>query len=273
MKLNELFIAAFTFLALSSFAQTNGNAGLQVIYSFEFIIDTTERNRPFTEDMALFVNNNMSRYCSAQKIRDDSLFDISSKEADVTGMFVSRGRKANINYEYYHNLSKDTFWITEFVGKTFLVKDYVPVIEWQIGNQHKTILGHACTDATAKFRGRLYHVWFAPDIPISAGPHKLYGLPGLILSAEDTTHEVKYSCKSIDKLNYANSYLAFDYLTSPQKYIVTTNKNLNNFREQATADPIGTLKANTGIDLQPTNSNYIPPKRIIKKANNFIELE
>jgi GLPGLI family protein len=269
MKLTKFFILIFTFCALQTSAQTNESATLRVIYKFEFILDTTQRDKIFTEDMVLFANNNMSKFYSYQKLIDDSLFDITYKEGQATGRYVSRGRYAKIKEEYYHTLVKDTFFVFDKVaGKLYLVKDDVPAIQWQMGNNHKTILGYNCTDATAKYRGRLYHVWFSPDIPVSAGPLKLYGLPGLILFAEDSTQEVKYTCKRIDNLTNINSYLVF-----PQNYVVTTKKDLKKYKEYAAADPIGALKANTGIDLRPANPNYTPPpQKNVKKQNNLVEL-
>lgn len=49
-----------------------------------------------------------------------------------------------------------------------------------------TILNIVCQKATMEFRGREYTAWFTMDIPINDGPWKLYGLPGLILKAEDS---------------------------------------------------------------------------------------
>jgi len=47
----------------------------------------------------------------------------------------------------------------------------------------KTIENYTCLMAKGHVRGRDYTVWFTPDIPVSAGPWKLWGLPGLIVDA------------------------------------------------------------------------------------------
>jgi GLPGLI family protein len=46
-------------------------------------------------------------------------------------------------------------------------------------------------------RGRDYTVWFAPDIPVSAGPWKLWGLPGLIVEARSDDGRVYFVLTSL----------------------------------------------------------------------------
>lgn len=78
---------------------------------------------------------------------------------------------------------------TEFLGNKdyVLVKEKVPELEWNITQEKKMILGFQCTKAKTKFRCSDYTAWFASDIPISAGPWKISGLPGLILELNNDT--------------------------------------------------------------------------------------
>ena len=58
-------------------------------------------------------------------------------------------------------------------------------MEWEVvADSTKTILGYECVMAECDYHGRHWKAWFAPGLPMSFGPWKLHGLPGLILKAE-----------------------------------------------------------------------------------------
>ncbi|MDE6792501.1 MAG: GLPGLI family protein [Muribaculaceae bacterium] len=57
-------------------------------------------------------------------------------------------------------------------------------MQWEIGDSTVNILGYDCVSAVTDYHGRRWMAWFATDIPVSFGPWKLHGLPGLILKAE-----------------------------------------------------------------------------------------
>lgn len=56
---------------------------------------------------------------------------------------------------------------------------------WILGSNNCKVLGYDCLNATGDFHGKKWMAQYTEDIPISAGPWKLGGLPGLILKAED----------------------------------------------------------------------------------------
>ena len=54
--------------------------------------------------------------------------------------------------------------------------------------------------ATSDFRGRHWTAWFATDIPVSDGPWKLGGLPGLILEAYDKGHQYTFTAVRLERV-------------------------------------------------------------------------
>lgn len=80
---------------------------------------------------------------------------------------------------------------------SYLIRESIPSIKWQILKTTKSIQGILVQKARAQFRGRQYTAWFAPDIPIANGPWKLGGLPGLILEAYDDERLVVFLFRSL----------------------------------------------------------------------------
>ncbi|MFN8135597.1 MAG: GLPGLI family protein [Bacteroidales bacterium] len=77
---------------------------------------------------------------------------------------------------------------TLFDGITFREKHTLFTIQlkkpaWKILNDMKEVAGHICMNAslTDTLRKQNIEVWFALDIPVSSGPDRFIGLPGMIL--------------------------------------------------------------------------------------------
>ena len=82
--------------------------------------------------------------------------------------------------------------VTEQVVETLLYEENMPKFSWKLTNKDTTILGYKCFEATTTYRGRTWRAFYTPDIPISEGPWKLCGLPGLILFAADSLNQFCY---------------------------------------------------------------------------------
>ena len=63
-----------------------------------------------------------------------------------------------------------------------------PDIAWTLTDNTLNIGGYYCKTATCKFRGVAWTVCYTEEIPSSAGPWRLRGLPGLIIKAESEAH-------------------------------------------------------------------------------------
>jgi GLPGLI family protein len=63
-----------------------------------------------------------------------------------------------------------------------------PAIEWMLSEDTLTVGGYLCRQATATYRGVRWQVCYTEEIPSSAGPWRLRGLPGLIVEAKSEAH-------------------------------------------------------------------------------------
>jgi len=70
---------------------------------------------------------------------------------------------------------------------------------WKISTETEQIAGYRSQKATTRYGGRDWIVWFTPEIPISEGPWKLRGLPGLILKAETADGEFLLTATSVSR--------------------------------------------------------------------------
>ena len=77
-------------------------------------------------------------------------------------------------------------------------RDTLNAQQWTMTDSTREVLGYTCQQATTDFRGRHWTAWFATDIPVSDGPWKLGGLPGLILEAYDKGHQYTFTTVGLE---------------------------------------------------------------------------
>ena len=77
------------------------------------------------------------------------------------------------------------------------ISEKLNTIAWELLDGTKTILGYKCLQAKGVFKGKLYHAWYANDIPYSDGPWKFNGLPGLILQIDSEDKHLAIKAEKI----------------------------------------------------------------------------
>ena len=114
---------------------------------------------------------------------------------------------------YREYLSKTFSNRVELFGKFFLIKDSLPKNKWVMTGESKKIGVYTCYKATStkeipqevfqfgrrsensennkpKTKVVTVEAWFTPQIPISTGPYKMGGLPGLILEVSNDNNKI-----------------------------------------------------------------------------------
>jgi GLPGLI family protein len=146
-----------------------------------------------------------------------------------------------------------------------LVNDTLSNFKWKVTNQTRTILNYNCVKATTTFRGRSYEAWFTDDIAITNGPWKFCGLPGLIVTVNDTEGVYKYELTGIDlKADFSPAILALPTAYAKDKamthkiFIATLNKRImqNDALSRASLKVNGSNSSNMTISLPPKMEKY-----------------
>ncbi|MDE5808249.1 MAG: GLPGLI family protein [Muribaculaceae bacterium] len=115
---------------------------------------------------------------------------------------------------------------------------------WTITDSTKEILGYECFLATTDYHGRKWSAWFAPDIPVSNGPWKLDGLPGLILEASASDGEYRFVANGIQT---SSKPIGIVYLADG--YDKTDRKSFLKFKRAFIDNPIGSINVQMGGDI------------------------
>lgn len=266
----------------SALAQNPDKALARVRYSFSHIQDTTQKDKPYTENMLLVIGKNASVYTSYDKITRNLEMEKQIKEqmknqAGTGQMTIKIGAegvipKAINPLDYFFYANENKFFTKERLINNYLVEEDAPKINWKITKDTASFSGVKCQKATANFKGRNWIAWFAPDMPFQSGPWKLNGLPGLIIEAIDETKTVRFQFAGIENVipqdakasdtdgpkiqtpgggtvmiggimgMDGNSYLGSE-IKLPTDAVKTNKKELDKLKEARDKDPQGFMNA------------------------------
>ena len=167
-----------------------------VIEPAELEITFSTKEYAFWDTYTFCCGKNVSQYFSISELQhqkmladdDPALFILWDKRlADYDEPDPAKRLPASTGNldEIYRNLEQGKFTTySTVVGTHYLITEDVVIPEWTMYEDSTiTVLGMECKKATTNFRGRYWEVWYAEELPISQGPWKLCGLPGMILKA------------------------------------------------------------------------------------------
>ncbi|MDR1783705.1 MAG: GLPGLI family protein [Dysgonamonadaceae bacterium] len=101
---------------------------------------------------------------------------ISSDDFDVSDLQKDQKPQPDSKFMYY-SLDQNTFY--PYYTDEYAIIEELKKPEWEIiSDSIKTIVNYQCVMAKTDLCGHKTIVWFTPDIPMSCGPWRLWGLPG-----------------------------------------------------------------------------------------------
>ncbi|HYK76631.1 MAG TPA: GLPGLI family protein, partial [Daejeonella sp.] len=199
-------ILPITFLLTLIFNYSNGQtkAIAEIIYEQKIAYqdDSGSPKRYSISESLLLLSKSSSLYSksSAKTIVKDvdngSVSKAALNKSLERNLSAFQSRAGNLMIKDYNSGFLTEQRITQ-EEEVFLIRDTLKAINWTIQDNKKIIAGYECQKALGTFRGRNYEAWFTTAIPLSSGPWKLNGLPGLILEATDDKNEVSFSLLSI----------------------------------------------------------------------------
>lgn len=99
-------------------------------------------------------------------------------------------------------------------------------LKWTLLDDTLTITGYLCHKAQTSYGGRTWYAYYTEDIPTTAGPWKLKGLPGLIVKAEDAENIFSFEMFELTQQSIAitNPVMADINKTKRDKFVQMRNK-------------------------------------------------
>jgi Protein of unknown function (Porph_ging). len=222
--------------------------------------------------MTLQIGSHLSKFESSNEVFQDSLL-FALKDEDLASS--SKKIMASINnghlthtlctYDIFKNFhGKGVTTFSSYQGGKYFQVIQQEAFNWKIDKRDSIILGFRCQRARTSYAGRTYIAWFTPEIPVSDGPYKFSGLPGLIVKIGDIKKEHCFTMVKLRKIKYIQPiiYYKANYIAiSPEEYVKALSRNI--------AVLFG--KVQSGAITINNEEGKAKSLHSLKSINNFIE--
>jgi GLPGLI family protein len=213
--MQNLFLGIFCLLMLgfystgqdAQFFQTDyeilAPAELNLIYNMKATQDSTFLDGVISEKMILAIGGGFSSYQNLNSLMglrelralsQNNFENFRTLAPEITRRFPSRIRHSVFkHYNEKKLVTNDNVFVDRY--------EYTEPMNgflWHITGNEKSFMGYKVLEATTTYGCRNWVAWFTPDIPISDGPYKFHGLPGLIVKVADTKNHYVFELESVD---------------------------------------------------------------------------
>lgn len=268
------------FLPSKALTQTRDSSYLECVYDYRYIRDTSavmetdfhlatgEKQSVSADSLLLQIGTKASRYYTFRTFYRDSVLasgttsvsDLINNKKMIKGESLAPTISGVDFMVYKDKVERKVITTDEFGPSAYKLTEDTPDFGWKISTgDMKEVLGFQCMKATCSFRGREYEAWFTMELPISDGPWKFCGLPGLIMEVYDIPRQYRYCIIGIRKVTREIKLPKANYI----------DVSLNDFLDMArkAEENIGALmSASSGpVIYLDSKGNRVSAESFIKK--------
>lgn len=261
MKQLLFFIAIMTFLL-----PIKGQ--YKISYNLEYVKDSLNSDAVTNESFFLFNKENTSYFISKNLIKFYEFLNNAGNSKEPKSLITSAISAPGTNFRYftYKNLLTDSIYLAHiFIKEKFKYSEKMN-LSWRITNDTLTINKMLCKKALINYGNRNFTAWFNEDIPISDGPYKFYGLPGLIIKLEDEQKHYSFLLESLEKWEGDIADIFSDWDT----YHVITKRDYNKILKNE-RNTLGELEQVTNLSPETKRRVLLSKKRNNNPIERFTE--
>ena len=240
-------------------------AHMKCLYRYVYTFDTM-KNELRDDLLILQIGKEVSKCYSYYTFQYDSLRRTPDGAKVWSELFRRATEKDGIYGDFphvrmstyvYKNYPTGQMTITDRISsQDYRYVDSLHTQTWTMGDSTREVLGYTCQQATADFRGRRWTAWFATDIPVSDGPWKLGGLPGLILEAYDEGQQHVFTAVGLERVK-DEPIIFYRSFKGNRKFEQTNRLEFLRMERRFLMDSNSFIQMETGIDLLGDEPNRV----------------
>ena len=171
-------------------------AKINVYYRYEFQLDTIRSLKKY-DVLVLQIGKTHTAFFSQFTLEDIT----KNNRLSYKGTIINEKPAAQVvRYFLYGNIHEKRIEHREPVSyRYWMYAEEQPRFDWTIYSDTLKVAGYLCQKAECDYGGRHWIAWFSTEIPLSYGPYKFGGLPGMILKIEDMSRHYCFEAAYLDQ--------------------------------------------------------------------------
>jgi len=240
-------------------------ANISVSYTITWKQDTNNPEKTRKEEMLLFVGKSVSLFISENQYK----VLLIGREAESEGRLMDllngeeiKNYVSRFSYRIYKNYPTGQItYMDKIIPTYFQYSEPLDVFQWQLADSSTTIGDFKANCAYTVYGGRRWVAWYTTEIPISDGPYKFRGLPGLIIRLYD---DQKHYVFEMEKLERYEEGVPIELID--RDWVETKRNDFLKARENLKRDIVNRAQE-AGVDVEGQQQ----AARNVAKKNNPIE--